>query len=169
MDLRRVLREAGVPAIYVTHDQQEAFAAGERILILHDGRIVRAGTPEEVTGHPGSAWTARFLGLGTVVEGTVRTMGDLRMWIETSVGAVEAERVGGVNIGQAVHVLIRPERIQTSVGASSHRSRVSEVLFTKDRFKVALDSGLYFFAPAAPKLGETLAIRIDGAECLTDD
>ena len=43
-ELRDILRTSGVPAIYVTHDQEEAFKLADRILLLHDGEIVRAGT-----------------------------------------------------------------------------------------------------------------------------
>ncbi|MDP2995121.1 MAG: ABC transporter ATP-binding protein, partial [Anaerolineales bacterium] len=60
-ELRRILHESGVPAIYVTHDQEEAFTLADRVLLLHDGGIVRSGTPEQVWSDPGSVWAAQFL------------------------------------------------------------------------------------------------------------
>ena len=68
-ELRSILHQTDIPAIYVTHDQEEAFTIADRVLILHDGEIIREGTPAEVWANPGSAFVAGFLGLGNVIEG----------------------------------------------------------------------------------------------------
>ena len=60
-ELRAILHRTNIPAIYVTHDQEEAFAIADRILLLHEGVILREGTPVEVWNDPQSAWAARFL------------------------------------------------------------------------------------------------------------
>ena len=57
-ELRMILHQTKIPAIYVTHDQEEAFTIADRILILHDGEIIRDGTPEEVWTNPESAFVA---------------------------------------------------------------------------------------------------------------
>ena len=67
--LRGILHRTRIPAIYVTHDQEEAFTIADRVLMLHEGKIVREGTPTELWTDPGSAWAAEFLGLGTLLEG----------------------------------------------------------------------------------------------------
>src|SRR5512132_2642668 len=67
-ELRSILSQTEIPAIYVTHDQEEAFTIADRVLILHDGKIIREGTPAEVWANPESAFVARFLGLGNVFE-----------------------------------------------------------------------------------------------------
>ena len=54
-------------AIYVTHDQQEAFAVADRVIIMHQGRIVQQGTPQAVYRQPASPWVARFLGLSNLI------------------------------------------------------------------------------------------------------
>ena len=71
-ELRSILHQTNIPAIYVTHDQEEAFAMADRILILHNGEIIREGTPVDVWANPESAVVARFLGLGNVFEGETR-------------------------------------------------------------------------------------------------
>lgn len=71
-ELRAILHRTRIPAIYVTHDQEEAFAIADRILLLHEGVIVREGSPAQVWNDPRSAWVARFLGVGNVVEGKFR-------------------------------------------------------------------------------------------------
>ena len=56
-------------AVLVTHDHEEAFAVADRMAVMRDGSMVQDGNLEEVWGHPADAWTARFLGYATVVEG----------------------------------------------------------------------------------------------------
>ncbi len=69
VDLRDILRAAGVTAVLVTHDHDEAFTVADRMAVMRDGSIVQDGTLEQVWGHPADAWTARFLGYASVVEG----------------------------------------------------------------------------------------------------
>jgi thiamine transport system ATP-binding protein len=68
-ELHDILRRAGTTALLVTHDQEEAFAIADRIAVMRSGRVVQAGTLAEVWGEPADAWTARFLGYATVLEG----------------------------------------------------------------------------------------------------
>jgi thiamine transport system ATP-binding protein len=69
-ELHDILRRAGTTALLVTHDQEEAFAVADRIAVMRDGRLVQAGTVADVWRRPADAWTARFLGYATVLEGT---------------------------------------------------------------------------------------------------
>ena len=68
MELRQILKETHIPVIYVTHDQQEAFTIADRLMILHDGTIQQADTPENIYAQPVNAWIAAFLGLGTLFD-----------------------------------------------------------------------------------------------------
>ena len=68
-DLRDILHAAGATAMLVTHDQEEAFAVADRMAVMRDGRIVQAGTLEEVWSRPADGWTAAFLGYATVLTG----------------------------------------------------------------------------------------------------
>jgi thiamine transport system ATP-binding protein len=68
-ELHDILRKAGTTALLVTHDQEEAFAIADRMAVMRSGRVVQAGTLDEVWGEPADAWTARFLGYGTVLDG----------------------------------------------------------------------------------------------------
>jgi len=61
-DLEALFSTIGVTALYVTHDQAEAFALGDRVAVLRDGRIVQVGTPDDVWAQPADADVARFLG-----------------------------------------------------------------------------------------------------------
>jgi thiamine transport system ATP-binding protein len=68
-DLRRILDETGTTAIFVTHDQDEAFAVSDRVAVMVDGVLRQTGTPTEVWRRPASVEIARFLGYTTVLEG----------------------------------------------------------------------------------------------------
>ena len=68
-DLEQLLERISVTALYVTHDQTEAFALGDRVAVVRAGRVVQTGTPDELWAHPADEDTARFLGLGNVYGG----------------------------------------------------------------------------------------------------
>ncbi len=164
-ELRAILRQTNIPAIYVTHDQEEAFAIADRVLILHDGAIVRAGTPADVWAYPGSAFVAGFLGLGNIIQGNVSG--------KTKEGKWEVESRHGVLIvgcdhkhqkGDQVYLLARP--LPDGRDAVVLRGIVTDVIFQQDRFKVTLDNGLYVYLHEAPKLGEKIEVRVK-VECLT--
>lgn len=68
-DLHGILAAAGTTAILVTHDQEEAFAVADRMAVMRQGRVVQEGVVADVWQHPVDAWTARFLGYASVVDG----------------------------------------------------------------------------------------------------
>jgi len=68
-DLRRILVDTGTTAVFVTHDQDEAFAVSDRVAVMMEGRVVQLGTPAEVWRRPASPQIARFLGYTTVLTG----------------------------------------------------------------------------------------------------
>ena len=107
-ELRIILKGAGVTAIYVTHDQQEAFAVADRVIIMDRGRKVQEGKPEEVYRRPATEFVARFLGLANLLPGQVVKTGP-PLIVETSLGRLAATDSPGLPLGQAVTVLIWPE------------------------------------------------------------
>ena len=70
--LRRMHDDVGVTSLFVTHDQDEAFALAERVLIINGGRLEQAGTPEEILEHPATEFVARFIGEVNVLDADVR-------------------------------------------------------------------------------------------------
>ena len=160
-ELRVILHDSGVPAIYVTHDQEEAIAIADRIMLLHDGHIVQQGMPAEVFAHPASGWVANFLGLGNVIEGKWLGNGQ----VETKLGVIEVDCETEASKGEAVTLLIRPERVYLTEDGSGLKGRVADVLFQKNGFRVTLESGLYFYTADLLKVGERLTFTLV-PECL---
>lgn len=68
-DLRQILKDACQTALYVTHDQEEAFQVSDRVVILGDGKAAQIGTPQEIYYHPNSPYVAKFLGMDNFLEG----------------------------------------------------------------------------------------------------
>ncbi len=109
-ELRAILKRVNVTSIYVTHDQQEAFALADRVIIMNLGRIVQRGAPQAVYGSPASAWVARFLGLSNLVPG--RVVGLAPLHVDTPLGRLTLRGGGRATPGQRVVVLLRPEAVR---------------------------------------------------------
>ena len=85
LELGEILRKSRQTAIYVTHDQEEAFAVADRIVLMNAGRALQTGTPHEIYQHPGSVFAARFLGLNNLLPGKLISKTDGK-FVETPLG-----------------------------------------------------------------------------------
>lgn len=109
-ELKAIQKRVGTTFIHVTHDQEEAMALADLIVVMNKGRIEDQGAPERVYSHPGSCFTATFMGESTLIEGTVRETAGEALVIETPLGTLRAN--GKAKPGQKVTVAIRPEHIR---------------------------------------------------------
>ena len=136
-ELRRILRETKIPAIYVTHDQEEAFAIADRLLLLHDGVILQSGQPHEIYHHPQNVWVAKFFGLGNLVEGTVAQQDPLT--VATPFGPVKAMGQAPV-AGSATTLLFRPGQAHYPAREAENpiTGKVADQVFQGDRYLVTL-------------------------------
>jgi ABC-type Fe3+/spermidine/putrescine transport system ATPase subunit len=158
-ELRMILHRTKIPAIYVTHDQEEAFTIADRVLILHDGEIIRAGTPADVWANPQSAFAAEFLGLGNILDGEV--VGRNKFKTEHGIFAVECSH--NHSKGDKVPLLARPLPAENEANILS--GIVADVIFQQDRFKVTLQNGIYVYLKDAPNVGGQVVARVK-VECL---
>lgn len=165
-ELRGILHQTGAPAIYVTHDQEEAFTIADTIILLNAGRIAQLGAPEQVFAQPASAWVAGFLGLGTVIEARLAAGGRLESawgWLRP-LGAPQPD-AGGV-----ARVLVRPggARLVGDAGENIFSGEVSDITFRNESFRVTLAGGLYFDLPEKPAVGQRVHIAVPelGVQCL---
>jgi ABC-type Fe3+/spermidine/putrescine transport system ATPase subunit len=167
-ELRGILHMTGVPAIYVTHDQEEAFAIADRLLLLYDGKVIRSGSPSEVWSEPGSVWVARFLGLGNLVEGRVN-----RDIVETPFGRFRPVCGHKHTTGELVTLLLRPEgaEMNNMTAMNSLTGIVADVVFHQEDFKVTLEDGLYFYLSEALRIGARIHLRMkrSAVQCLPNE
>jgi ABC-type Fe3+/spermidine/putrescine transport system ATPase subunit len=167
-ELPGILRRAGVTAITVTHDQEEAFALADRVVLLRAGQVVQVGTPEGVYRRPASAWAARFLGLTNLLDANAVGRGV----IETMIGTFQVQdfEPGAWDLPDA-QLLIRPEAARLDVGADDPnllRGVVVERSFRGERYRLGVrhasgvELTLNFPASVAlPALGESVTLSLD--------
>ena len=105
-ELRDILKGAAQTALYVTHDQEEAFTIADRVVILGEGKTAQIGTPQQIYYHPNSPYVAHFLGMTNLLNGTAKPAGDGSS-LKTDLGTWSIKQ-GYSGQGQ---VLLRPDRM----------------------------------------------------------
>ncbi|MFB6120853.1 MAG: ABC transporter ATP-binding protein [Halobacteriaceae archaeon] len=109
-EVRRILKAAGVTAVSVTHDQEEALSISDRVAVMNDGDVEQAGRPEEVFEHPESRFVAGFLGQAGFVSGHLDDG-----VVETALDTFHPSRLEGLTEaydGAALDVLVRPDDLR---------------------------------------------------------
>ena len=168
-DLGEILKSCQQTALYVTHDQVEAFTIADRVVILNQGRIAQIGTPEQIYLHPESAFVARFLGLNNILPGRAQPGTDTTE-LQTALGTWT---VPGHYEGE-VDVLLRPEKINLAgTGTETIRGTLQKKTFTGQALKIRLlvqNYQLEFEIPAGsislPETGEEMMIHFHPADGL---
>ena len=166
-DLRLILKEAHQTALYVTHDQEEAFRVSDRVVILGNGRAAQIGTPQEIYFHPTSPYVAKFLGMDNFLMGEAvkNPSGSL---IKTSLGAWQT----GKDWQGKGSFLLRPDRLQVNSqpapGLSCLEGIVHGSRFSGSDLQIELmvdQTTLNFSSPKSdinmPDVGEKLIICFD--------
>lgn len=106
-EIRALLRKVNVPAIFITHDQEEALELGDRIAVIRLGHIDQIGTPAEVYNNPATEYVATFLGAANILEGTIRN-GHVEIGSAQIPARVDPQKFRD---GQPVKLIFRPEDV----------------------------------------------------------
>jgi putative spermidine/putrescine transport system ATP-binding protein len=166
VELRRLLRELGATAIFVTHDQDEALTMSDRVAVMHRGRIDQLAEPRTVYARPASLFTLGFVGLSTRVAGVVAAAQDGRVEVDTAIGRLAA--IGNFLVGSPVVVAARPEALRPSAESSGNSAsgRVRSVIFHGASSLVEVDAGaattllaqISGDSGATPKVGDEIRL-----------
>src|SRR6267143_3637198 len=109
-EIRALLKKVNVPAIFITHDQEEALELGDRIAVVNVGHIEQIGTPSEVYNTPATEYVATFLGAANIFEGIIRND-----YVEIGSTQIPAEiNKQRFTEGQPVKLIFRPEDVSLS-------------------------------------------------------
>jgi iron(III) transport system ATP-binding protein len=141
-EVRRILDAAGVTAVSVTHDQEEALSISDRVAVLNNGRLEQVGRPEVVFEQPESRFVAEFLGRAGFLSGRVDEAG-----VHTGIGSFETARMQGLTddyAGTDIDVLVRPDDLQAKpVEGEDADGKVVHRQYTGSSFvyRVELDTG----------------------------
>lgn len=115
LEIRSICKQAGLTALYVTHDQKEALSVADRLAVMRDGRIVQTGTPEEVYRMPTDRFVAGFIGEGNFIEGQVEAVGSGGVRVATALGSLLAKQTVSLAAGDRVSLCLRPESVRFDV------------------------------------------------------
>ncbi|MCB4822574.1 ABC transporter ATP-binding protein [Roseicella aerolata] len=142
VELKHLLREVGITAIFVTHDQEEALVVSDRIAVMNAGRIEQLADPATLYGRPASLYVLDFVGQSTRLAGRVSAGGGGLVSVETALGPVRAP--GAFAPGSRVVVAVRPEAVTPGAaspaeGLNRIEARVREVSFLGSRTQLHLD------------------------------
>jgi len=139
-ELRKVLRATGIPAIYVTHDQDEAFTIADRMILLHEGKIEQEGSPSAVYLAPSSPWVAQFLGIGSTLAGEVCSTHPVRVQTTAGIftpGSVSApELVVGSRVVLVFRLSPRPAEMRNT--RNILEGIVQDVIFRGDHYRLEI-------------------------------
>jgi spermidine/putrescine ABC transporter ATP-binding subunit len=142
VELRRLQQELGLTAIFVTHDQEEAMAISDRIVVMNRGRVEQVGTAREIYQAPASQFVANFIGSSNTIAGTVVGQEGGLVVLETPLGALRGAPAGatadGLARGARASLIVRPEEIRVGTPAEA----VAEPGLCEIRGKVAVISYL---------------------------
>jgi ABC-type Fe3+/spermidine/putrescine transport system ATPase subunit len=160
MDLREILRASRQTALYVTHDQEEAFVTGDRLAVMNAGRLEQIDAPARLYRQPASSFVARFLGLGNLFPGEIQTDGGEKKVI-TPAGTFPLQSP----LEGPVIVLLRPDAVNLE-GEGSCRviGVVDELIFRGTTCKLDLVIGslhLIFDLPSSrhiPEAGQPVTL-----------
>ena len=169
-DLRAVLQQMDIPVIYVTHDQEEAFAFGDRLFVLHEGRIIQSGSPSQVYNHPDSLWLATFFGHKNRLQGRVEVLEPLR--VRTDDGLIDCgPQPREFTIGQQVTLVLPSdaaslsEKVEDTLKARVTHSRFQGMGHLVD-FQLMDGTDLTFFFKDALKPGSSVFLALDAQSML---
>jgi len=141
--LRELIVSLGLSALCVTHDQTEAMAMSDRILLLRNGRIEQEGTPAELYGAPRSLYTAEFMGSNNRIDARVAAVHGERVTLAGDGWELQALARDTFAPGQDAQAVIRLERVQVADGPGANRLQADLVtsMYLGDRWEYLFHCG----------------------------
>jgi len=121
VELKKLIKKVGISALYVTHDQEEAFTISDAVIVMDAGRVLQYGTPDEIYNHPAHPFVASFVGHSTLVDGKV-------IAVESGVCRVLVPDFGGATLSSAA-----PQRVAPGNNCKVV-VRTGEIRLSPDRF-----------------------------------
>ena len=150
-EIRKLQKELGITAVYVTHDQEEALAMSDRIAVFNLGKVCQIGPPKALYERPVSRFVADFIGINNLVDGTVRSTDGARgVRVETALGEIAAICDVPLRPGERCVICVRPENLVLDGAGGAERNHFkgritfSAYLGNALRYDVDLDGGMTF-------------------------
>ena len=181
-ELKAIQREVGTTFIHVTHDQEEAMAIADRIVVMNAGKIEDCGKPSNIYMRPRSVFSAGFMGEVNFIPGMIISGNDQHYVVDTDFGSVSLAAssftAGAPHIGNETTLCLRPEQLTASPDKQKHdilcRASVINGVFFGTHYRChlqPLDSSALTLVAHLPQsstlgIGDTLAIGFDPANVI---
>jgi ABC-type Fe3+/spermidine/putrescine transport system ATPase subunit len=163
LEVRQILRRTKQTALYVTHDQEEAFTLADRVVVMRAGKIQQIGTPQEIYRHPASIFVARFLGLSNLLPAEIIQV-DGRPVARTPIGSIPVT----VKNSRSGTILLRPDSVRLDgEGEVQLEGKVIETSFRGSFCRAVISVGdtlLTLDLPAnasVPEEGQEVTLSLD--------
>ena len=141
-EIRALQRRLGITTLYVTHDQEEAMAVSDRIVVMSAGRVMAEGTAQDLYHRPPSAFVARFIGRVNLVPATVLAVSTGAAKIQALGAVMEvASTLGGAAAGEEVSLVLRPEAVEVVADGGHWTATVAERVFLGEKIEYQMRIG----------------------------
>jgi ABC-type Fe3+/spermidine/putrescine transport system ATPase subunit len=175
VELKNIQRRIGVATVFVTHDQGEALAMSDLVVVMNKGRIEQMGVPTEVYEQPRSEFVASFLGNANFLPAVVRQLATdgISVTLDGGDGLLVGDAARPVALGEKVRVVVRAEKIEIAASyADGLAAKVVDVdyLGSMARYQMELQGGqrvlsLVSLKDRALVLGDMVKLQIDPRHC----
>ncbi len=180
VEIKKIQKETGITAIFVTHDQEEALSMSDQIVVMNAGRIEQIGTPEQVYAEPATAFVADFLGKANMLPGTVTAVDGLVATIALAAGrSVTALSPRVLAPGESITLIVRPQKLQVAAAGACANRLAGKIVSTSYLggsavYEIDIGQGSVVRAYAlidgkVSREGETVEIGFDPAACVLLD
>ncbi|MCK0470118.1 ABC transporter ATP-binding protein [Halalkalibacter sp. APA_J-10(15)] len=158
-EIRRIQKQVGITAIYVTHDQSEAMSLSDKIIVMNEGKIEQIGTATEIYQRPQSKFISDFIGSANFLSSKVLEIvksDQLRVSYNNSELLIDQKNAQDFNVGQQVEVVIRPESIQISHEGDFEAKVVKSIFMGQTQeYELEFNDTLLFAVVSNPSGGKT--------------
>jgi ABC-type Fe3+/spermidine/putrescine transport system ATPase subunit len=144
-EIKRLQLDLDQTVVFVTHDQEEAMSISDRIMVMHQGRILQVGTPAEIYERPATEFIARFVGAVNFITGVLGSGVPQRLTVATPLGSLcIRSRLDGLAPGDRVCMVVRPEAVRLhphgeNAGPTSLAGAVETIMYTGASIRCAVN------------------------------
>ncbi len=140
-EIRRIQQQLGITSVYVTHDQAEAMALSDLVVVMNAGKIEQAGPPDVVYRRPTSRFVADFIGRANFLSGEVLAVGEDSVDVSLLGVTMQVPAASGHRVGDTAEVVVRPESIGVGTGELRATVRGNTFLGSFVEYELELGGG----------------------------